>query len=77
MRTITASDANRNFSSLLREVSSGESVLIVSRGRPVATISPVEAETNRPAAQKALLSRLDTQPVTGTRDWTRDELYGE
>ena len=58
MRTITATDANRNFSRLLRDVASGESILIVSRGSPVAKISPVDAKNTAMAAKEALLSRL-------------------
>ena len=34
-------DANRGFSSLLREVAAGKTVTIVSRRKPVATIAPV------------------------------------
>ena len=33
MRTVTAADANRQFSSVLREVSQGETFTVVSRGR--------------------------------------------
>lgn len=75
MRTVTASDANRNFSGLLRDVASGESVLIVSRGTPVAKISPVDAKNGRMAAKDSLLLRLSGQNATGLRTWTRDELY--
>ena len=75
MRTVSATDANRNFSGLLRDVASGESVLIVSRGTPVAKISPVEAKNAAIAAREALLSRLSGQQATGRRDWTRNELY--
>ena len=39
MKTISAREANRHFSILLREVSSGEVIKILSRGKPVATIS--------------------------------------
>ena len=77
MRTVTASDANRNFSGLLRDVASGESIIIVSRGTPVAKISPVDEKAGRTAAKDSLLSRLAGQKASGQRDWTRDELYGE
>ena len=72
----SAREANRHFSNLLREVSSGEVITILSRGKPVATISP--ASINRPrknAARLRLLKRLDKQNVSGSRNWTRDELY--
>jgi prevent-host-death family protein len=75
MRTVTASEANRNFSSLLREIADGKSVLVVSRGTPVATMNPVTATTNRQAGKNALLSRLENQKAEGRRDWTRDDLY--
>jgi len=77
MRTISASDANRIFSVLPRDVASGESVIIVSRGKPVAKISPVETKTGAIAARESLLLRLSKQEATGRRDWTRDELYSE
>jgi prevent-host-death family protein len=74
-RTVTASEANRKFSSLLREIADGESVLVVSRGTPVATMNPVTATTNRQAGKNALVSRLEKQKAEGQRDWTRYELY--
>ena len=77
MRTITASDANRNFSGLLRDVASGESVLIVSRGTPVAKISPVDINGSRAVAKESLLCRLSGQNPTGQRDWSRNDLYDE
>jgi len=77
MRTITASDANRNFSGLLRDVTSGESILIVSRGTPVAKISPVDAKAGVLAAKESLLCRLSGQKAAGQRNWTRNELYSE
>ena len=77
MRTVTASDANRNFSGLLRDVASGESILIVSRGTPVAKMNPADEKATGMAAKKALLQRLSRQKATGQRDWTRNELYGE
>jgi len=77
MRTVTATDANRNFSGLLRDVASGESILIVSRGAPVAEISPVDVKKTATAAKETLLSRLSRQKAAGRRDWTRNALYGE
>lgn len=76
MKTISAADANRNFSRVLREVAQGEYVTVVSRGRPVATIAPVLGSTREQQyARRVLLERLRQQPVTGLRCWTRDELY--
>jgi prevent-host-death family protein len=88
MRTVTAADANRQFSSLLRDVSQGEIFTVVSRGKPVATIAPAKlADAQRNAAKAALVARLRKQEVEGDaggdaggnaggeRNWTRDELY--
>lgn len=78
MKTISAGDANRHFSSLLRDVATGEVVTVLSRGRPVATLSPVrQAADQRQMARQSLLARLRQQKPSGVRDWTRDELYDE
>ncbi len=76
MKTISAADANRHFSSVLRDVAAGEVVTVLSRGKPVATIAPVRAgSAEREAAKRNLLTRLRQQKPSGTRDWTREELY--
>lgn len=78
MKTVSAADANRHFSRVLREVAQGTHVTVVSRGRPVATISPVRGSgRERQAARHILLERLRQQPVVGGRSWTRDELYDD
>ena len=76
MKTVTAADANRQFSSVLRDVSQGETFTVVSRGRPVATIAPTSsADAQRRASKTVLISRLRKQESSGERNWTRDELY--
>lgn len=76
MKTVRATDANRQFSSVLKKVSHGEEFLILSRGKPVATISPVKTpDATRAAARDLLLKRLGNQKARGVRKWTRDELY--
>jgi len=78
MKTITAANANRGFSKLLREVSKGEEITILSRGTPVAKITSVNsAALQKNAMKNLLLSRLKAQEVTGSRNWTRDELYDD
>jgi prevent-host-death family protein len=78
MKTITAANANRGFSNLLREVSKGEEITILSRGTPVAKITSVNSAALQKNAMKSLLlSRLKSQDVTGSRNWTRDELYDD
>ena len=76
MKTVTASDANRQFSSVLREVAHGAIITVTSRGKPVVTISPAKAaNTQRDVAKMTLLKRLSKQATTGTRNWKRDDLY--
>jgi len=43
MKTISAGDANRHFSNLLREVATGEVITVFLRGKPVATIAPARS----------------------------------
>jgi prevent-host-death family protein len=76
MKTVTAADANRQFSRVLREVAQGEVFTVVSRGKPVATIGPAhKTEATRHTPKETLMARLRSQSVTGARTWTRDELY--
>lgn len=76
MKTVSASDANRYFSTLLRDVGKGETFEIVSRGRAVAVMSPVSASQGAAdAAKTRLLQRLCSQPRKASEAWTRDELY--
>lgn len=76
MRTVSAADANRQFSSVLREVAQGESFTVLSRGKPVAIITGAKpADAQRNTAKSCLIARLHTQTATGSRNWARDELY--
>jgi len=64
MRTVRATEANRQFSSVLKQVTQGEEFLIVSRGKPVATLSPVKMSgKTRLAARDLLLKRLPPEQV--------------
>lgn len=78
-RAISASDANRQFSGILRDVKRGDSFVVVSRGTPVARIVPVEHDdAKRLAAREALREhwrQLDKEPMVLVEPWTRDELY--
>ena len=76
MKSVSATEANRHFSSLLREVSRGVRITVTSRGKPVATISGADRveHKERAAAKRALLSRLRATKATGMRGWSRDEL---
>ena len=78
MKTVSAADANRQFSSVLREVAKGEIFTVLSRGRPVATITPARSEDDqRQAPRHSLLKRLRKQKALGARNWTRSDLYAD
>ncbi|HNT38908.1 MAG TPA: type II toxin-antitoxin system prevent-host-death family antitoxin [Rubrivivax sp.] len=76
MKTVSAAEANRQFSAVLREVAAGNTVLVTSRGKPVAKIEPA-APTPGPQsrAKRRLLEHLRRVEPVGHRDWQRDELY--
>lgn len=74
---VSASEANRSFSTLLRQVAQGQRFTVLSHGRPVATIAPAaESTASLGVSRRALLARLATQPASGEpRSWQRDHLY--
>lgn len=75
-KTVSAADANRDFSKLLRNVRNGDSVVITNHGKPVAKIIPFVAhDPVRDAAKQILMARLRSQPAIDIGPWTRDELY--
>jgi prevent-host-death family protein len=77
-KAISAADANRKFSQVLREVKEGRSFVVTSHGRPVARIAPVEQKEGRIADSrgwKALMKRLRNQTIIDVGRWTREELY--
>jgi prevent-host-death family protein len=74
-KTISAADANRKFSEVLRGVREGQSYVVTSHGRPVARIEPVKKEDDADRARDALLKRLRSQKAIDIGPWTRDELY--
>jgi prevent-host-death family protein len=75
--TISATEANRAFSQLLRRVrEEGAAFTVTSHGEPVARLLPCRpGDADRQAAREALLRRLTAQPVGEAAGWTRDELY--
>jgi prevent-host-death family protein len=73
-RAISASEANQRFSELLRDVAEGESFTVISRGRAVARVLPVDRVNERRAVDK-LLRFVATLPVRRSGEWTRDDFY--
>jgi len=77
-KVVSAADANRRFSELLRTVKKGRSVIITSHGNPVAKITPaVDDERAAAGARSALFARLRTERAVNVGRWTRDELYDD
>jgi prevent-host-death family protein len=74
-KTISAADANRRFSEILRGAREGVSYVVTSHGKPVARILPIEQSASADDAQRRLVERLMRQPVRRAKRWTRDELY--
>lgn len=72
--TITASQANQEFSKLLRQVQQGEDFVVMSRGRAVARVIPY-AEEKPKNAISAMLKKLEQLPSRTLSDWSRDDLY--
>lgn len=73
---VSAADANRNFSTLLRHVREGRSYVVTSHGKPVARIVPIDRDERTAEAAKAvLLARLAKTPVVKVGPWSRDDLY--
>jgi len=74
--TVSAADANRRFSQLLRGVREGRSYVVTSHGKAVARLIPIGKHDNVASrARSTLLARLANQPVMDVGRWTRDELY--
>ncbi len=75
-KSVSAADANRRFSELLRGVKRGRGFVVTSHGRPVARVVPIEEqERSMEGARSALFARLRRQRAANRGRWTRDELY--
>jgi len=73
-RAISASDANQRFSEMLRDVAEGQSFTVMSRGRAVARVLPVDREQERRSINR-LLRFVDRLPVRHAVSWLRSDLY--
>ena len=75
-RTISAAQANRDFSAVIRRVRQGQSFVVTSHGRPVARIVPVAAgQAVARSAVSALFARLASAKAQRVSRWSRDDLY--
>lgn len=73
-RAISASEANQRFSELLRDVAEGDSFTVISRGRPVARVLPVDRDQERRSIARFLKFVADL-PRRRAGPWSRDDLY--
>jgi prevent-host-death family protein len=77
-KAVSAADANRRFSELLRTVKMGRSIVVTSHGKPVARMTPAfEDERAAEAARSALFARLRRERAVNAGRWTRGELYDD
>ena len=77
-KAVSAADANRRFSELLRAVKRGRSIVVTSHGKPVAKIMPfVDDERAAEGARSTLFARLRKGRAVNAGRWTRDELYDD
>lgn len=75
-RTIKASEANQRFSEMLRQVQAGDSFVVLSRGRPVARVTPVDPKLQEQAERVRALSRkFKERPRLQAYGWKREDLY--
>ena len=73
---ISAAEANRKFSALLRGVREGRSYVVTSHGVPIARLSPAAGDGAALAsARERLIAHLNAQKPRNIGRWTRDELY--
>lgn len=75
-KPVSAANANRKFSKLLRAVREGKSYVVTSHGKVVAKIVPADNDERiSRGARTVLLKRLRSEPVVRVGRWKRDELY--
>ncbi len=78
-RTVTLRDANQNFAKYVREVESGQELVITRHGVPVAKLVPAGGKRVLTAEQQAALERTNKRMAKGwpLGDWKipRDEIY--
>ncbi len=75
-RTISAADANRRFSEVLRDVRNGVTVVVTAHGKAVARIVAIDDRmAAADEARQTLLARLAAQRALNRATWTRESVY--
>ena len=79
MKTVSAAQANREFSKLMKLVEGGEEVVVTSRGRPRMKLVRIDdGEDEAAKRQKAFdefTEWLRSQPIRNLPRLTRDDFY--
>ena len=82
MRSVSAREANQQFSRILAEAEGGEEVVITRRGEPVATLVPYRAPEMTPekkaAIERAIAMMEKGLPIADDAPrppFTRDEMH--
>ena len=80
MKTVSARQANHEFSELLSRVERGEEILITKRSKPVALLSPYQPRRLTPERQAAIDHAIEVMAHglcwgTDVRAFTRDEMH--
>jgi prevent-host-death family protein len=82
-RSVSAREANQQFSRILRDVEAGAEIVVTRRGRPVARIVPAQRSGERQltpeqeAALERTRQRLEKGWDLGGGKFNRDDLYDE
>jgi prevent-host-death family protein len=79
VKTVSAAEANREFSKLMKLAESGERVIVTSRGEPKVQITRVDdADAEKARRQEAfdrLTEWLHSRPAQNYPKLTRDDFY--
>ncbi len=83
MREMSVREANQNFSQVIAAAEQGETIVITKNGKPVAKITPQQADRSQDpewqAAYETLVKSLREKPATGFRvgKITEVDKYGD
>jgi prevent-host-death family protein len=78
MRSVSAREANQQFSRILGEAANGEEIVITRRGKPVAVLAPYRQARLTPeqeAAIEELVQMMKRGIGKGARRFSRDEMH--
>jgi prevent-host-death family protein len=80
MKTVSARQANHEFSDLLSRVERGEEILITKRSKPVAVLSPYRPPLMTAERKKAIQTAIDVMAKglswgAALRRFTREEMH--